>query len=411
MYSNQDIPASRKKLGWYEVGDKIFSNKYHALEHCGEGQYPKYNFHDDIFSAVDWEAEPKEDLYEIYKARAVQLRNSYDNLILYYSGGIDSHSILNTFVNNGIKLDGIIVSGSYSIDNRIKTTCNMEQKTVANAYIDLLKNNAKLKCPVYYMDTVDFHKNLKDENWVYSCGTSLTPQNYTYNFYWQDPWIQNFLMKGKTCFIRGIDKPRVVLENNKWYGAFIDVHVLSGTPSGYLAKKQDWDIQEYFYWTPDLPSITVKQSHKLIDWIENNLEPEEALKLCTKEKIFNRAKYNDVADPLIYFKDVKQKIGEEKNYFSLGKPDFTNLWHKDYWFLKAKDVFGVEYKAWSAGLQKIGKKIAKHHWNAPTVQQLQKLNKFASEYDLDVELLQNPEVFFGTVGSWSKFHYIKDAEF
>ena len=31
--------------------------------------------------------------------------------------------------------------------------------------------------------------------------------------------------------------------------------------------------------------------------------------------------------------------------------------------------------------------------------------------EITTELLENPEVFFGTVGSWSKFHYIKDAEF
>jgi hypothetical protein len=267
MYTDGDIP--RDKLGSYLVSGKQYTNKYHALENCSSGEWPHFNFHDNIYSQVNWLQEPQEDLYEIYRQRAQQLRDKYDYLIIYYSGGIDSHCVLRTFLDNDIKLDGIIVSGSYSIESKIKTTCNMEQRTVALPFLQELKNRG-INIPVHFLDTVNHH-HYEDENWIYACGHSLTPQIYSYNFFWQDPWVKNFLERGSTGFIRGVDKPRVILEDDVWYVSFINVHILSGTPSGYLSKKQNWDIQEYFFWTPDMTKIVNKQAHVLIKWIEENL--------------------------------------------------------------------------------------------------------------------------------------------
>lgn len=410
MYIEDDIPASRKKLGWYEFEGKKYSNKYHALEKCPNEQSIHFNFHDDIFSNYNWSERITDNIYNLYLKRALQLREKYDYLIIYYSGGIDSHCVLRTFIDNNIKLDGIIVSGSYSIDSKIETTCNKEQILVAQSYLKKLKNEGKLRCPVYYLDTVEHHKNFKDENWVFNCGSNLSPQIYTYNFYWQDPWIQNFLMKGKTGFIRGVDKPRVVLENGNWYGAFIDIHVLSGTPTGYLNKNQDWDIQEYFYWTPDMPEIAIAQCQLMVEWFENNLSPELSEKYTTKNKEFNRAKYNNIADPLMYGKYITQKPGESKDYFSLGKPSFTNLWHKDYWFIQSRDVFSKEYNVWQSGLEMLSKKIHSDKFNKPSESAKQELEKFIAQNKINLsETIKNSNILFGTVGNWSRFHLIKPA--
>jgi hypothetical protein len=216
-------------------------------------------------------------------------------------------------------------------------------------------------------------------------------------------------MSGKTCFIRGIDKPRVILENGKWYAGFIDIHVLSGTPTGYLSKKQDWDIQEYFFWTPDMTDIVVKQSHIMIEWIERNMSFNQASTLTTKLKEFNRGKYNDIADPLVYGRYVTQLPGEEKNYFSLGKPSFVNLWHKDYWFIKSRDVMSKEFAVWQAGLKRLSDRIPAHRFNTPTPEQEKKLAEFMITMKLNEDIGSN--VLFGTVGSWSKLHYIREANF
>lgn len=412
MFINQDIPDSRKKLGWYEVKGEKYLNKYHALEQCGPGEWPQWNFHDDAYSQENWSTEPQEDLYELYRYRAEQLRKKYQNVILYYSGGIDSHAILNTFIEHNIPLDGIVVSGSFSLDQNITQSCNLEQLNVARPYLDSLIAAGKLTCPIHYLDTVQFHRKFTDENWVYACGQALTPQVYSYNFFWEDPWIQSFLIKGSTCFIRGIDKPRVILENNQWYVSFLDAYIMSGTPTGVLSKRQDWDIQEYFFWTPDFTKIVNKQAHTLINWFETNLTKEQCEKITSKEaKTFNRSEYNKYVDPLVYGRYVSQTIGGDKPYFSLGKPFSSNIWHKDFWFFKAKDVMSKEYQTWAAGIKMVSSKITPDHFNKQTTTDQQNLEQFLKQYNLGPEFLDLNQALFGTVGCWSKFHYIKQANF
>lgn len=412
MFVNNDIPTSRQKLGWYEVDGQAYLNKYHALENCAEGYWPTWNFHNEAYGKETWSQEPQDDLYELYRQRAMQLRLQYQNVLLYYSGGIDSHAILNTFVEHGIPLDGIIVSGSFSLNEELSQGCNQEQMLVAKPYLDNLIAQGKITCPVHYLDTVNFHRKFEDENWVYACGQALTPQVFSYNFFWQDPWIQNMLSTGSTCFIRGVDKPRIILENNKWYVSFLDSYIMSGTPTGLLSKQQDWDIQEYFYWTPDFTKIVNKQAHLMINWFESNLSADECQKITSKEaKTFNRSLYNQYADALIYGRYVDQKPGEDKPYFSLGKPFSSNVWHKDFWFFRSKDVLEQEYKIWSAGLKMVSSKISADRFNTPSLTQQADLEQFLKRYNLGAEFLQGNNALFGTVGIWSQFYYIKDATF
>lgn len=414
MFSNEDIPENRRMLGYYEVRGNQYLNKYHALQQCKENEWPHWNFHDDAFSSVDWSVEPTEDLYDLYKQRAIHLRTKYDNLVLFYSGGIDSHTILNVFVKNDIKLDAIVVTGSYSVDSKIETTCNKEQRQVAKVYLDDLQKNGYLKhTKVYYIDTVDFHKHFAeaDESWVFQCGNSITPQVYTYNYYWEDPRIQELMSSGKTAIMRGIDKPRVILEDGNWYTGFLDVHIMSGTPTGMLNKHQDWDIQEYFFWTPDFPAILQKQIHTLINYFENNTTYEEAKQLTTKDATFKRGTYNNYVDPLVYYQESRQEIGKEKDYFSLGKPEFVNLWHKDYWFLKANNEFQKEIQTWKAGLHFLKNNTPDHVWNKSTPEQQTKVSNLVSTMGLTPDLIEVSNILEGVVGSWSKFHFIKKAEF
>lgn len=414
MFLNNDIPENRRMLGYYEVRGNQYLNKYQALKECGQNEYLHWNFHDEKFSNVNWSVEPVQGLYELYLERAIQLREKYDNLILFYSGGIDSHTILNVFAKNNIKLDAIVVTGSYSVDSKILTTCNMEQRQVAKPYIDNLKKQGYLKyTKICFIDTVDFHRHFAkaDEHWVYQCGASITPQVYTYNYYWEDPQIQEIMSSGKTAIVRGIDKPRLLLDKGNWYLGFLDVCIMSGTPTGMLNKHQDWDIQEYFFWSPEFPAILQKQAHILINYFESNKTYAETKKLTTKEATFKRSEYNNYVDPLIYYKESKQIIGENKDYFSLGKPDFVNLWHKDYWFIKSHNEFKKEIDTWMAGLHFLKNNTPSHVWNKTNSKREQKLIDLMSKFNLSSNLTEVCNILEGAVGCWSKFHFVKKSNF
>ena len=364
MFLNSDISPSRRKLGIYRIGDLEYSNKYHALSNCSPGQYPEWDFNNEEFSKFDWSKEPTMDLYELYKLRAIQIRQKYENVLIYYSGGIDSTCVLRSFLDNDIKVDGVIMTGAWSLDKKDNMVTNQEQKLVGYPYLkEMLK---KQKFPIHFLDTSKLHENFRDPSWIYTVGQSFSPQVYTYNFYYQDPWIQNFLMKGTTCFVRGVDKPRVVWDSrsNKWKSGFLDSQIMSGTPSGFLSTKQEWDIQEYFFWSPDLPELPIKQAHIVWNYIKNLVNAKELFDMHGKSKLDNYDYYK-ITDPLVYGKYVRQEVGGERTYFHIRKTKRPNLWPKDLWFFddELKDEPWV--KMWHQGIYEIEKKIDRFFYNDP----------------------------------------------
>ena len=87
--------------------NKIFVNKHDVLDYAilQKNYNPniEFIFHDEIYSKIDWKIEPSIDLETLYFLRAKQLRDTYDYLILQYSGGADSHQVLFTFLKNNIE--------------------------------------------------------------------------------------------------------------------------------------------------------------------------------------------------------------------------------------------------------------------------------------------------------------------
>ena len=110
IYKSQ---VKNPKLGFYEVGKDIFYNKVEALEAATRLKIPfesvHWNFNDEVFKRLDWTQEPDLTLTSLYEARARQLREKYDYIIINCSGGSDSTTALFSFINQGLHVDEIIV--------------------------------------------------------------------------------------------------------------------------------------------------------------------------------------------------------------------------------------------------------------------------------------------------------------
>ena len=101
---------SLDRLGYYLVGQKKFPNKTHALlESKKSGLDISWIFNDSVYGNIDWSVPVNVPLMELYKARALQLRQQYDYLTLYYSGGADSTTVLHAFIDNNIFIDEILM--------------------------------------------------------------------------------------------------------------------------------------------------------------------------------------------------------------------------------------------------------------------------------------------------------------
>jgi hypothetical protein len=64
----------------------------------------------------------------------------------------------------------------------------------------------------------------------------------------------------RVCFIHGLDKPRVSGINGKFYFQFVDF-IDNAVTANVQMLNRPWEFDEFFYWTPDLPEIVIKQAH------------------------------------------------------------------------------------------------------------------------------------------------------
>ena len=90
--------------GRYVVDGKIFYDKIAALVYADSVKKEvQWDYFNDVFFSADWTTEPEISLDELYRIRAQQLRDKYDYIVIFCSGGADSTNVLYSFLKNGIQ--------------------------------------------------------------------------------------------------------------------------------------------------------------------------------------------------------------------------------------------------------------------------------------------------------------------
>ena len=257
------------KFGYYQVGNQRFYSKYDAIKlHEKTGIHPEWRFNDEVFGCYDWRQEPTESLQELYRQRAEQLREKYDYIVLLFSGGADSHNVLNSFVNNNIHLDEIVSFNHYEGNKNRFTHTDAEVTQVAVPYVQKILDqhpNIKFRLMDLSHPIYDFYKSDSNKEYYmqYMMTMNARPEQLKFKVYEVDPEYLNLIHSGKkVCFLIGKDKPRIQnVDNNKWTLKFLDT--LMDVP--YSGKNIP---VEFFYWTPDLPKLIIKQAHVIKRYLE-----------------------------------------------------------------------------------------------------------------------------------------------
>lgn len=263
--------------GYYSVDNQRYDNKITALLRASElNTDVKFHYFDDIF----FKAKKNKllldiNLEEAYRIRAQQLRDSYDYLILNYSGGSDSHNILHVFLKNNIPLDCIYVQWPERLMDKGLFTVNSADKSTANFHSEwelvlkkdlqwLAQTHPEIKIELFdWLDCVDEHfytDKIFEQNVTNlpSMARSIKQNNYSKT-------ETDMASKGKrVASIFGIDKPIVVKQENKWYYNFSD--------TAFMAQPNPYNPGglEYFYNTPSFPELSIIQAKKLAKWYDAN---------------------------------------------------------------------------------------------------------------------------------------------
>jgi hypothetical protein len=270
-------------LGFYEVGGQAFASKNLAFAESIKKSTPmRYNFNDNVFGKYDWtkEPEPNVSLKEFYRRRAQSLRDKYDYIVLQYSGGPDSQNVLDTFLENNIKLDEIVNFNSYEKTQKVvDTTHNADYvHNVKPAVENIIKKYGN-QIKVSIIDEIDMTKKVWAEYSTLDYYELLfTAGTFPSVWMMRGIWIKHVkhlwdkLLSGKkVCVILGADKTflRLDQERNCYYTIFSDIVSCDiATVSMYDKILQGHKIVEMFYHSVDQPDIAIKQAHTLKNTIE-----------------------------------------------------------------------------------------------------------------------------------------------
>ncbi len=321
--------------GIYGANGKPFHSKLEAiLEANRSSTYVSWDYHDAVFSQHQWHIEPTPSLDQLYRERALQLRDAYDHLVLFYSGGVDSWNILNTFVTNQIHLDEIYIWGAFEAEQDAFDKIGWSQEPgyytrEVQQTLPLVKQMVEhLGTKVNIYDwTRDMLAAANDLDWIWRAGTRFDPTCMVRSrFHKVFREHNDMLHRGKRVgFVYGVDKPRLLRDDHDIYFAFLDVIMTTGTLPTNDILNEYWENDEYFYWSPNMPELCIKQSHVVVNWLQAQN------KVHLIKHINNLAAFHDE----LYYQEVNRSIYPHWNHstWQIKKPTGAIYNEQAKWFL------------------------------------------------------------------------------
>ena len=262
-------------LGYYQVGNKIFNHKIYALKEASQtGLIPKWFFNEQEFSTLKWTQSLGIDLPVMYAQRARQLREKYDHLILWWSGGADSTSMLQSFLHNNIVLDEIFVGwplkltqGKYqpSLDTKVANFVSEWDLTIKPGLQWLADHHPNIK--ISFVDTSDTVCRKHHDESLFSLTETFQYLN-DQRVESIAPIIRQRSQGNRTVAnILGITPPELVVVNDYLCVYF---HDLTMSPFGKSEFVSD-GVQrkyEFFYATPDMPELQREMCHAVLSYVK-----------------------------------------------------------------------------------------------------------------------------------------------
>lgn len=378
---------SNDKLGFYTVGTEKYYSKVQALmQSTGTDDFPHWNFNNAVFGTYDWMQEPETGLLELYRQRAMQLREQYDYIRLELSGGADGNTALYAFVLNNIHLDEVVFrypkTGEKSVSadpfNTKPENTLSEWEYAAKPTLQWLAVHAPKTKITMHDYSVEMLAGKHDESWVFYTRDYFQPgHRFKHTVDAVDSHKATLDQGKRVCMLWGVDKPKICIREKKWNLYFMDVQANAANPD---IKHYTNITNEYFFWSPDLPELICKQAHTIKNWF--SLESNKYLQHLVRWPNYSfsqRTTFEHIVKPLIY-------PDYDPTTFQTSKPTNSFYNEMDHWFYTNFQDTDV-YHTWQAGLRLLRDRIDPKFFN--------------NEMGRPV----------GLVGFLSPFYFLGDADF
>jgi hypothetical protein len=345
-----EIIGLKKKCGYWEVNNKYFFDKFECLRYASsiKNYDVQFHFYDCVYRQLNWNKEPTETLDEMYKDRALQLRDEYDYLILSFSGGSDCNNILRTFIDNNIKLDEVYCEYPIETLEKLKPHFNSNTKnpeflnfewfTAAEPLLKKLAiSNPEIKITVESDITEAIKIIDSSEVYKFKRGGSINPIVRYSNLY---KLAEQRTKHGKVVCINGADKPTVCYNTLTKQFSNLYTDIVTNNTEFSPDKFSEHQISlENFYLTYKYPKLNQKMAFAVKNKIKEIIEQEDDIYnslLANREgKDFtNRNKHIHTFNThTILLKKVLYKTYDETLWQAGKFANFTNFnWKACQWF-------------------------------------------------------------------------------
>jgi len=365
---------------------------------------PEFYFYNDEYDALDWTTEPSESWYQLCYERCISLRQRYKKLSLFYSAGRDSHHILRCFAHFKIPLDQLVLVNWEANPVRRAEMLNYIYPKV-NEFLKMYPNTKVVHADV----GPDEFETFYTDDWLerpFSAFTHGYFQPTNFAFFIKHVLNDDAISHGA---IVGLDKPRLVLENGKYYST-----VLDKTIEIYVS---DIPNLEFFYYAPEMPKIHLKQAWMTLNHIERTHSGNVIYKLDQIDPLRNTLLGSEPTNFTIADSLNTTNISKITSEFLI---EYCGNGHSEYY-----DDFCIASgrgTAWNIelGIQN-GKSKYKNAGHDPVLQQI--LSKALSEGWRSAinftdafkylktsfgSIFNNGDPYLGTTGVYSKKYYMKD---
>lgn len=257
---------------WF-VGNTPYYSKLLAIDASKQsGEQIKFWFYDkwlsesfatDYTKVLKWE--------DVLFDRAMEIREKWPRVRLWYSGGRDSHLAFKTFVKHNILIDELVIIDFHFRYAEYPYMYNylIKEKSLGN--LENIKKITTQKFDVQaQIDIFGKKWYLEDENTVFS---ALPPISRFVNYFYDAD--KNW------CNITGAEKPRVMCHDGRMYACMNDgtPQTLIGiwnhepfyiSPTVPIFQYQTWALVNYILTTPELKKYSDHELNMGLNTIPNN---------------------------------------------------------------------------------------------------------------------------------------------
>jgi hypothetical protein len=302
-----DIPFTKPNF-YFDINGKKFLNNVDALIEASKFSNPRIEFvldYDVYRNRNLWKTEPSLNIKDYFRSYAKIISEKYEDITIHYSGGTDSQTILDAFIDAGVRNVKLWYRSSPGFEDfgpRIKVFEDT-RKSLIEKYSEKLK---QLNYTIVGMDSQFSFKAGDAAEWRLALENFIGDYDFVKNCnesikHYHSKHKTVSLIKKNSCMIWGLEKPYMVLKNGIWYWV-----TFSNRWFQYdMPSSNEYDTI-FFFFNDDVPEIPIKLTWLKIDALEKilktyiNITNSEAEMLCKDFQSFSSSYYTFINESMGY---------------------------------------------------------------------------------------------------------------